>query len=129
MQPKELRKSDRSAEPRAMVYALFSRLSGSPFDFDDAEQSFIKNEGLADVFSALVSELPYDIAFQGLAEALTELAGEDWDAVRRAYSSRFEVGDSGPTIPLRAELVSIRDGGRKEELMRFYDFFSYKLSN
>ncbi len=129
VQPKELRKSDQSAEPRAMVYALFSRLSGSPFDFDDAQQSFVKNEGLADVFTELQQELPYAVDFAGLGEALNELVAEDWADVRRAYSSRFEVGDSGPTVPLRAELVRARDEVMKEELIRFYNFFSYELSD
>lgn len=112
-----------------MVYALFSRLSGSPFDFDDAQQSFVKNEGLANVFAELQQELPYGLDFVGLGEALNELAAEDWTDVRRAYSSRFEVGDSGPTVPLRAELVRARDEVMKEELIRFYNFFSYELSD
>jgi len=129
LQPNDFRQSDKNAEPRALAYALFSRLSGSPFDFDDEQKSFAKNEGLADVFLALERELPYDIGFAGMSEALKDLAADDWPTIRRAYSSRFEVGDSGPTIPLRAELVRVRDEIMKEELIRFYNFFSYELSD
>jgi len=40
----------------------------------------------------------------------------------------FEVGSDGPPVPIREDLQLGQKSGVREELVRFYDFFGYTLS-
>ncbi len=119
--------SQRTAEPRALLYAFFSRLTASPFDREESVRAFLFEDGAAESLGGICRALPYSVDCQALEEALRALRPEAWADLRRAYSGAFEVGNDGPVAPLRAELVRVADSKMKEELIRFYDFFSYEL--
>ena len=121
------RASSETAEVRAMVYAIFSRLTASPFEQTDEQMDVWFRGELAEALREVNGELPYEIDLGPLAEAAAQFGHDDLPLLRRSYSSKFEVGSDGPAVPLRAELVRVKETKMKEELVRFYDFFSYKL--
>ena len=121
------RQGGETAEIRAMIYAAFSRLTASPFDQTDEQMDVWFRGDLAEAIQEVNGELPYHIDLSALAEATGKFGHDDLAFLRRSYSSKFEVGDDGPAVPLRAELVRVKETKMKEELVRFYDFFSYKL--
>jgi len=121
------RQSEQTAEVRAMAYAIFSRLMASPFEQTDEQMDVWFRGDLAEAIKEVNGELPYELELGPLADAVAAFGHDDLAFLRRSYSSKFEVGNDGPAVPLRAELVRAKETKMKEELVRFYDFFSYKL--
>ncbi len=107
-----------TAPGRCLMYAVFSDVLASPFDADPAVATAIKT--IADL------ELPYTLQ-------LTDPALRDWRAagkenLKREYSGLFEVGSSGPPVPIREDLHRNQPAGVREDIVRFYDFFGYGLA-
>ena len=121
------RQSDQTAEFRALTYALFSKLMRSPFENLEVLEQFFDSGELIDLFGGLQETLPYKVEFQVMSDKLQSMKREEVFALRRIYSSLFEVGSEGPPVPLRAELVRAGVSKMKEELIRFYNYFSYDL--
>ncbi len=118
------RRDPEAAAARSAAYALFSRLVASPFDVDDP----LPPADLPEVLAELEDALPFEIDFSGLADAVRVWEGRGVRAMERAYSSLFEVGSDGPPIAVREELAAGRPAGSKEEMVRFYAYFGYELS-
>ena len=78
---------------------------------------------MADKRGAL-NKLDYAAALQTL---LDEFVAVDLNELKRAYSSLFEVGSNGPPCPIREDLQTGQRAGTREDLIRFYNFFHYKL--
>ena len=72
-----------------------------------------------------VSDLSYGIALDQLLETFVRT---DLDQLKREYSGLFEVGSDGPPVPIREDLQTGQRAGTREELVRFYNFFNYKLA-
>lgn len=99
------------------MYAVFSDIAASPFDAEPA-----------------VAGEPVDIASLGLPYTLSNLPElldawrtTDRDELRREYSGLFEVGSSGPPVPIREDLHLNQPAGVREDIVRFYEFFGYGL--
>ena len=116
-------------ETRALTYAVFSRLTASPFEQTDEQLDMLFGGELSGALRDVHGQLPFALDLLPLAEAASQFTKDDLPKLRRSYSSKFEVGSDGPPVPLRAELVRSQDTKLKEELVRFYDFFSYKLND
>ncbi len=108
------RQTEITALPRATIYSLFSQLLSSPHELKP--------------FS-----LSSDISFDGLPfdfyprEMIDSYLNDDPEALRLKYSSLFEVGDDGPPVPIREDLFLAQPAKLREDLVRFYDYFSYQL--
>ena len=81
---------------------------------------------LAEVLDELCRRLPYPFEADALAAAARPLDENDAQRLDTLWGALFEVGHDGPPIPLREELAT--DGASKEEVVRFYDFFGYRLA-
>jgi DMSO reductase family type II enzyme chaperone len=68
---------------------------------------------------------PFDGDLDGL---LREVAEADTDRLRAEYSGLFEVGSQGPPVPIREDLQTGQLGGTREDIVRFYDYFGYRLA-
>jgi|TARA_B110000914_G_scaffold211447_2_gene211523 DMSO reductase family type II enzyme chaperone len=101
-----------------MAYAVMSDLLASPHD---VESVVYNNSDTIDL-----SDLPY--AVNGLQELIADYRALPLLELKRAYSSMFEVGSDGPPVPIREDLQLGQKAGVREELVRFYDFFGYTLS-
>ncbi len=123
------RNSAVTADARAFTYAVFSRLMASPFEQNDEQLEFLMSGQVSAALRDVNGALPFEMDLELLATTVDELTAHDLAEVRRLYSSKFEVGNDGPAIPLRAELVRVRESKMKEELVRFYDYFAYKLAD
>ena len=123
------RRPDITAEPRAVLYAIFSKTITSPFESDPEQAAVLWQDETAEILADISAALPYRIDFSAFAHRLQDLRERDLGDVRREYSALFEVGDDGPPVPLRAELVRSADNKLKEEVVRFYDYFSYGLKD
>lgn len=113
----EGRNAQTTAAGRCVLYALFSDLTASPFD----SEPVVAGEGFvpADLL------LPFDV--NSLAESLREWLNADRDELKQEYSGLFEVGSSGPPVPIREDLHRNQPAGLREDIVRFYDFFNYGL--
>lgn len=107
-----------AAVSRCMAYAVLSDLLASPHD---VESVVYNNSDTIDL-----SDLPY--AVNGLQELIADYRALPLLELKRAYSSMFEVGSDGPPVPIREDLQLGQKAGVREELVRFYDFFGYTLS-
>lgn len=104
-----------TAMARALCYAAFSELTASPHDLDVqaavGERLAGGREALPDALLAL----------------LEEFLATDIEALKLGYSGLFEVGSDGPPAPIREDLFAGGRAGTREDLIRFYDFFGYRL--
>jgi DMSO reductase family type II enzyme chaperone len=57
-----------------------------------------------------------------------EFVDVDLDVLKRQYSGLFEVGNDGPPVPIREDLQTGQRAGTREDIVRFYGFFKYKLA-
>lgn len=106
-----------TAPARCRCYGAFSELLASPHDVD-VRASLPAAIGAADA-------LPYTLALDAL---LHEHARSDLEALKAEYSGLFEVGSQGPPAPIREDLLMGQKGGRREDIVRFYEFFGYRLA-
>ena len=111
------RDAESTSPARCACYAALSELVASPHDFDP-RPSLRERSGAA-------SGLAYG---KDLDDVLTEYVAADHDALKRWYSGLFEVGDDGPPTPIREDLQTGQRSGTREDLVRFYNFFSYTLA-
>lgn len=114
----------KAAAPRSELYALFSKLTASPFDNEAASGAEV---ALCVRLSSASRALPYLLDPQSFLDAAEAQSDQPAD-LTRIYGSLFDVGTGGPPVPLRAELASERGQRDKEEVVRFYDYFGYRLS-
>jgi DMSO reductase family type II enzyme chaperone len=47
--------------------------------------------------------------------------------LKSEYSGLFEVGSQGPPVPIREDLQTGQRAGTREDIIRFYDYFGYRL--
>jgi DMSO reductase family type II enzyme chaperone len=104
------------AVARCAAYAAFSELTASPHDVDVAAALAARLPTLAG--------LPYPTVLPALVR---EVAGTDLARLRAEYSGLFEVGSEGPPVPIREDLQLGQLAGTREDIVRFYDFFGYRL--
>jgi DMSO reductase family type II enzyme chaperone len=107
-----------TAAVRCQCYAAWSLLTASPHDVELAP--------------ALQEQLrpSYPLAYAGsLPALLAEFAAADLEQLRQDYSALFEVGSAGPPVPIREDLFTGQRAGTREDLVRFYDYFSYRLGD
>lgn len=113
-----LRNAARSAAARCHVYAAFSELTASPHDVD----------ALASIGERLGAAAALPFAFD-LDPLLSEYAAADVERLRAEYSGLFEVGSQGPPAPIREDLLTGQKAGTREDIVRFYDYFGYRLAD
>ncbi|HHQ14572.1 MAG TPA: hypothetical protein ENK16_06050 [Chromatiales bacterium] len=112
-----VRLSTRTAGPRCACYAAWSELLASPHEVD-VRESLQQKLGI-------VSELDtIDCALDEIIRAYLE---QEPLEIRRQYSGLFEVGSDGPPVPIREDLQAGQRSGTREDLVRFYDYFDYRL--
>jgi DMSO reductase family type II enzyme chaperone len=102
---------------RCVAYAACSELLGSPHDFDARAELAQRASGLELVPGG-----------RALARLIPEFVAADRDRLRAEYSVLFEVGSQGPPVPIREDLQTGQRAGTREEVVRFYDYFGYALS-
>lgn len=105
-----------SAPLRCLAYAALSELTASPHELDP-RPSLRGRVGIG-------AALPHAA---GLDELLQEVAAAELPRLRAEYSGLFEVGSQGPPAPIREDLQTGQRGGTREDLVRFYDYFGYRL--
>ncbi|MCC7258153.1 MAG: molecular chaperone TorD family protein [Gammaproteobacteria bacterium] len=112
-----LRDAARTAPARCRCYGIFSELVASPHDVD-VRARLSERLGAAE-------GLPFGFT---LDELVREHA--DCDPVRLGaeYSGLFEVGSQGPPAPIREDLGTGQKAGTREDIVRFYDYFGYRLA-
>ncbi|MGI9291909.1 MAG: molecular chaperone TorD family protein [Gammaproteobacteria bacterium] len=96
---------------------MFSDIAASPHDAEPAVAS--EEISLADL------GLPY--ALTNLEPLLAEWRSADREVLKSAYSGLFEVGSSGPPVPIREDLHRNQPAGVREDIVRFYEYFGYGL--
>ncbi len=111
------RRLSRTAGLRCACYAAWSELLASPHEVDVRENLRQK----LDVVSTLDT---IDCTLDAVIRAYLEL---DIREIRRQYSGLFEVGSDGPPVPIREDLQTGQRSGTREDLVRFYDYFDYRL--
>lgn len=111
------RQVELTAALRCQAYAAYSELMGSPHDIDPQAGCAAK--------VGLGESLPHAT---GLDALLAEVRDADLARLRREYSGLFEVGSDGPPVPVREDLQTGQRGSTREEIVRFYEFFGYELS-
>ena len=111
------RSADSTAAARCAGYAAFSNLTASPHDVDGRAGALNHVDALAG--------LPFEIS---VADLLEEFSVAVVDGLKLEYSGLFEVGSQGPPAPIREDLMTGQKGGTREEIVRFYDFFGYRLA-
>ena len=113
------RGAERSAAARSQCYAAFSELTASPHEVDAPP-------GIGDRIG-VAAGLPFPIA--GIDELLREFAAADAARLKSEYSELFEVGSQGPPAPIREDLHTGQKAGTREDIVRFYDYFGYRLDD
>lgn len=111
------RESEATAPRRCQTYAAFSELTASPFDVEAQVAVRARLTQAAGV-------LPL-----ALVALLEEFAAADVGMLKAAYSGLFEVGSQGPPAPIREDLFTGQKAGTREDLVRFFDFFGYRLDD
>ncbi len=116
-------------QARSAAFALFSRLVSSPFDAGLAQGGLVPVD-IEDALREVERALPYTIDLSLLLEAAQRLLEDGGTASEREYGAIFEVGRSGPPLPIRQELLfdETRSAQKKEEIVRYYEHFSYSLN-
>ena len=112
----DLRSPENTAIFRSQGYELFSLLLSSPHDLDTKN----KLNGIAGT-----TGLPYAL---DLSDLMNEFSQQDLVELKKQYSGLFEVGNDGPPAPIREDLFMLQPAGLREDLIRFYDYFGYTLS-
>lgn len=112
----DLRSPENTAIFRSQGYELFSLLLSSPHDLDTKN----KLNGIAGT-----TGLPYSL---DLSDLMNEFSQQDLVELKKQYSGLFEVGNDGPPAPIREDLFMLQPAGLREDLIRFYDYFGYTLS-
>jgi len=108
----------RTAPARCLCYGAFSELLASPHEVDArAALTQRLGAGAGVVYAA------------GLDDLLREFAGLDIEQLKADYSGLFEVGSQGPPAPIREDLQTGQKGGTREDIVRFYDYFGYRLGD
>jgi len=110
--------SSRMAAVRCACYAAWSELLASPHEADVRESLTRKLE--------VAAELDFDCRLDSVIRAYTALEAQQ---LRRQYSALFEVGSDGPPVPIREDLQTGQRSGTREDLIRFYDYFGYRLAD
>jgi len=111
----DLRSPENTAIFRSQGYELFSLLLSSPHDLDTKN----KLNGIAGT-----TGLPYSL---DLSDLMNEFSQQDLVELKKQYSGLFEVGNDGPPAPIREDLFLLQPAGLREDLIRSYDYFGYKL--
>tara|TARA_B100000959_G_scaffold285308_1_gene359668 strand:+ start:1097 stop:1654 length:558 start_codon:yes stop_codon:yes gene_type:complete len=70
--------------------------------------------------------LPFDF---DLNNTINEFCAEEQAALKTQYSALFEVGDNGPPASIREDLFMMQPAKLREDLVRFYEYFGYQLSD
>jgi DMSO reductase family type II enzyme chaperone len=65
----------------------------------------------------------------GLDALIEECSGADAERLKAEYSGLFEVGSQGPPAPIREDLLTGQKGSTREDIVRFYDYFAYRLGD
>jgi len=117
------RDAQQTAVARCACYAAVSELVCSPHDLDPRESLSEKIQG-----DKIDIGITLDYA-DGLNSLLKEFVELDLDRLKHEYSSLFEVGSDGPPCPIREDLQTGQRAGTREDLVRFYNFFNYKLED
>ena len=107
-----------TASGRCLMYALYSDLVSSPFDAEPA----VAGEAIR------VSELGLPYALNDPEPLLRQWRDCDRAELKREYSGLFEVGSDGPPVPIREDLHRNQPAGVREDIVRFYEYFGYGLS-
>jgi DMSO reductase family type II enzyme chaperone len=110
------RDTAQSAPLRCLAYAACSELTASPHELDP-RPSLLGRIGLG---AALRHASDLDALLLEVGESPLEM-------LRSRYSNLFEVGDSGPPVPIRAQLAQGARAGALEEVVRYYEHFGYVL--
>lgn len=105
-----------TAPLRCIGYAACSELAASPYDLDP-RPALKERIGIGQA-------IPYAA---GLDALLAEVAGAELAQLQAEYSGLFEVGSQGPPAPIREDLQTGQRAGTREDVVRFYDFFGYRL--
>lgn len=108
----------RTAPARCRCYGAFSELIASPHDVD-VRETVGARVGAAE-------GLPFPVE---LDELLQEYAGCETEQLKAEYSGLFEVGSQGPPAPIREDLNTGQKSGTREDIVRFYDYFGYRLDD
>jgi len=108
----------KGAAARCLAYAVMSDLMSSPHDVTSAVRDSDQSIDLSD--------LPFEVP--GIRRLIEDYRAANIDELKRAYSSMFEVGSDGPPVPVREDLQLGQKAGVREELVRFYEYFGYELS-
>ena len=122
-----------AAGARSQIYACMAWLSASPATrADDQLLTSAALQNHLDRLSIAADALPFVLDCDGLIElADSQVNAGGGDALcadfARVYGAAFEVGDRGPPLPIREELVPGISAGNKEEVARFYEHFGYQL--
>jgi len=109
------REPEATAPQRALCYAAFSELTASPHDVE--AQAAVRSR-----LAAAGALLPPVVL-----ALLEEFIAADPEELKAEYSGLFEVGSQGPPAPIREDLLTGQKAGTREDLVRFYDFFGYRL--
>lgn len=110
------RQTRETAGLRCLCYAACSELVASPHEVDP-RPSLRDRLGLG-------NEVPHA---RPLEAVLAEVSGAELVRLRAEYSGMFEVGSQGPPVPIREDLQTGQRAGTREEVVRFYEYFSYVL--
>lgn len=111
------RNADDTAPARCAAYAAWSELTASPHDLDP-------RPGLGEKLGQWHS---IDHA-QSMSALIGDYLDTDLQVLKREFSGLFEVGSDGPPVPIREDLQTGQRAGTREDLVRFYDFFGYRLA-
>lgn len=109
------RDPEATAPQRSLCYAAFSELTASPHDVE--AQAAVRSR-----LAAAGALLP-----PAIVVLLEEFIAADPEELKAGYSGLFEVGSQGPPAPIREDLLTGQKAGTREDLVRFYDFFGYRL--
>ena len=110
------RDSDLTAAIRCKAYGLYSSLFASSHEID-IDKQLREDVGIHD-FRA------YGIDMGALCGTYLNVEKQ---TRKREYSWLFEIGDSGPPVAIREQQQFGQVSGVREDLVRFYEFFDYKL--
>ena len=124
-----------AAGARSQIYACLAWLTASPATRTvDQQLTTAVLQNSIDRIGIAADALPFTLdsdSLIGLADAHINAGGGEALCAdfSRAYGAAFEVGDRGPPLAIREELVPGISAGNKEEVARFYEHFGYELGD